>query len=699
MSSRVLRKMAVEIDLTGNGEEELKKWDRELRESRTHGKEFTGGINEMEREMIEYAKKIGLTTDQLQELQKQSIKNKEIGDFAKKYGYQATEVKKLAEEAQNAEGKFGKLHAAMGAVAAIGIGVKIKSIAGEMVNLAASYEQSFTSFKVMLGDAEKARKVMDQLNDFSNRTPYDPAEVIASGRALMAMGVKLEDLETTLQRVGDVAAGVNMPFKELADIYGKNLASGKVQMEDINQLAGRGIPIMDELAKVFGVSTQQVRDLSSQGKIGFKHLEEAFKNMTSAGGKYYGMMAEQSKTFSGLMSTLTGQINYLKTKLGEALLPILKPIVSGFIEITSAITQNKTAMNILKTAIIVAIPVIVTMVGGLLVNAFRTAGREAMKLAMKVAAATWPFLLIAAVIGALILVIEDLYVWIQGGESLIGGWIEKLLGAEKAHEIMWALEKIKIFLGNLFNWIIQKGKTFFDWFSKAFAPVINAVKKNIGPIKEALGTVFSVIWEIGSLIFSVLGDIFSFLAPIFGFVLNVIGTILGGIFEVIGFILGGIFKVGSAIVSFVAGIVGKIVGFFKTIYKKVKDVLGAVWDFLFGDDKKKEIVVKGEIAGKDRKVKGHRATGGPVDAGETYKVGEHGEELFTPNRSGYIIPNNRINRGSSNKQSPVVINIAPTLNFFGDTKDSDAESIKEKVMQALEELLPHLQIALGMEVG
>jgi hypothetical protein len=44
---------------------------------------------------------------------------------------------------------------------------------------------------------------------------------------------------------------------------------------------------------------------------------------------------------------------------------------------------------------------------------------------------------------------------------------------------------------------------------------------------------------------------------------------------------------------------------------------------------------------------GGRAMGGPVNAGTTYMVGERGPELFMPNASGTIIPNNKLNGGGT----------------------------------------------------
>lgn len=45
---------------------------------------------------------------------------------------------------------------------------------------------------------------------------------------------------------------------------------------------------------------------------------------------------------------------------------------------------------------------------------------------------------------------------------------------------------------------------------------------------------------------------------------------------------------------------------------------------------------------------GKRAEGGPVTRGESYLVGEKGMEIFTPNQSGYIIPNDEINNSVPN---------------------------------------------------
>lgn len=64
---------------------------------------------------------------------------------------------------------------------------------------------------------------------------------------------------------------------------------------DIRQFAGRGIPIYEELAKVLGVTKDEVSNLVTEGKVGFAEVEKAFQNMTGKAGTYYNLMQEQSK--------------------------------------------------------------------------------------------------------------------------------------------------------------------------------------------------------------------------------------------------------------------------------------------------------------------------------------------------------------------------------------------------------------------
>ena len=52
--------------------------------------------------------------------------------------------------------------------------------------------------------------------------------------------------------------------------------------------------------------------------------------------------------------------------------------------------------------------------------------------------------------------------------------------------------------------------------------------------------------------------------------------------------------------------------------------------------------------------------GGAVTGGQSYMVGERGAEIFTPNKSGYITPNNKLG-GSDSIKVVQEINIMPSV--------------------------------------
>ena len=231
-----------------------------------------------------------------------------------------TQVDKLNNKVTKTKSSFaglGGLLARVGAAAAIGMAAK------SIVTLGANMEQTRVAFATFLGDAEKANVLIAQLNEFANITPFNNDEIIKSGRLLLAAGIPAEQITDKLKQIGDVAAGANVPITELAAIFQKATNKGKLQAEELNQFAERGIPILDELSKMFGKSKEEVLKLGSQGKITSAVMNTAFSNMTSEGGIFFNLMEKQSATLGGRFSTLIGKLQTVGIAIGEALIPVL----------------------------------------------------------------------------------------------------------------------------------------------------------------------------------------------------------------------------------------------------------------------------------------------------------------------------------------------------------------------------------------
>lgn len=212
----------------------------------------------------------------------------------------------------------------LGSVAALASG--LKSLAGsamgtvkEMVSLAATAESNQVAFSTMLGSAEKAKTVLSQITDLAAKTPLETSELVSAGRSLIAFKHSAEEVVPTLRMLGDISSGVQQPIGEIAEIYGKARVQGRLFAEDINQFTGRGIPIIQELAKQFGVGDEKVRKLVEDGKVGFPHLQKAFMALTADGGKFHGMMEAQSHTLAGLWSTAKDNVAIAMKGIGETI--------------------------------------------------------------------------------------------------------------------------------------------------------------------------------------------------------------------------------------------------------------------------------------------------------------------------------------------------------------------------------------------
>lgn len=123
-------------------------------------------------------------------------------------------------------------------------------------------------------------------------------EVTNGAKQLLAYGTAADEVNDTLIRLGDIAAGLSIPLGDLVMLYGTTMTQGRMFTQDLRQFQGRGIPIVDELAKQFGVAKSKVGELVTAGKVGAAEFQQAIISMTSEGSKFGGLMEKQSKTIT-----------------------------------------------------------------------------------------------------------------------------------------------------------------------------------------------------------------------------------------------------------------------------------------------------------------------------------------------------------------------------------------------------------------
>lgn len=193
----------------------------------------------------------------------------------------------------------GTILAGTGAVLATKVGKNALQTASDL-------EQIEIAFGTMLGSAEKASALLNDITKAAAETPFELPELQGAAQKLLAFGVGSDQVVGTLTRLGDVAAGVSAPVGEIAFVYGQIRAQQQAYTQDLNQFASRGIPIYEEVASVLGMSVAELREGMGSGeiKVNFDTIQTAFENMTNEGGKFAGLMSEQSKSLSGIVSNL-----------------------------------------------------------------------------------------------------------------------------------------------------------------------------------------------------------------------------------------------------------------------------------------------------------------------------------------------------------------------------------------------------------
>lgn len=209
----------------------------------------------------------------------------------------------------------------LGALSIGGLGMK--DLVKDVILLGGEMQQTETAFEVMLGSAEKGRAAIAKLIGFADVTPFDNPEIIRSGKSLLNIGIAVDGLTGKLEMLGNISAGTGNKIFEITSIYSKAAAKGKVQTEELMQLAERGVPIIQAFASMLKVSTQEVMAMAEKGQLSFALLDEALQSLGGQGGKYFGLMEKQSKNMLGAWSNFQAEVEKIGTAIGKEAIPAL----------------------------------------------------------------------------------------------------------------------------------------------------------------------------------------------------------------------------------------------------------------------------------------------------------------------------------------------------------------------------------------
>lgn len=486
----------------------------------------------------------------------------------------------------------------------IGAGAALAGIIGFGVKTAASFEQMEISFETLLGTNAKAKKEMAWLTDKAAATPFELKDLAQADKTLLGFGFTSDKVRKQfLMNMGNIAAAVGLPSERLPDlakIFGQVQASGRVSMEDINQLVDAGIPIWETLTKVTGKSVADLRADMQKGKVSADVMNKA---VTYLGGNKFGdAMSKQSKTLLGLWSSLKDAFAIGAMKMVQPFVPMIKSVLpglstgmtkaaaagakfAGFIK-RDVVPPVKTFGNYVKTTILPALSgmgskgsqfgktfkAIGGFIKGLLptVKAFGQSFKDtigpalsslgnqistqflpAFRKVLPVIAPVAKFIL--KMLGSSVIgVIQGVIKVISGAIKVITGIFEVLKGAVTGDwSLMW--KGIKDILSGAFKAILGAIQVWFNWgilaiFKNGLKSLLKMFKKPIESMKPIFERVMAAISKaagwLGKQVVPVFKTIARIATKVLGAAIKVVGRVVGTVFKAIGKVIGFVWKNG-----------------------------------------------------------------------------------------------------------------------------------------------------------
>jgi tape measure domain-containing protein len=456
-------------------------------------------------------------------------------------------------------------------------------------------ENNMASFTTMLGSADKAKKLMDQITKMAAATPFETKDLTSATTMLMSYGFTQEKVIPIMSKLGDVSLGNNEKFQSLSRTMGQINALGKLQGGDLNQLIGQGWNPLNEITKKTGETMEQVKDRMSKGKVTYKEVEDALTSVTSAGGMFYKSMDTASKTFEGTLSTLKDKFSIFLGQATKPLFNYLKDV--GIPAISDLIDSFSNMGKILKDKI----PPIINTFKTKWVELFGTDDdKKSFKESIDDFNKKLPDALdkvnkkVEGVFNKLIQ-LRDTWRSITSGNmgTLIdlfpASWQGNIaLGIQKFNEVRSAISGIISFLQTSFAPVIEVFKNTFknmDWgpaqeaVSKLGNTIINVLIPAIKPLAEVVG---GVLVGAFALLLGHINGVLTILPSIISTVASIWNTILGFVTIIVGVFTNNEKAIKDGWDSMWSGIVGTVTGMVAIIQGYIKGFNDAIVGFFKG---------------------------------------------------------------------------------------------------------------------
>ena len=234
-------------------------------------------------------------------------------------------------------GSLGRL--ASGAAAGFAL-LKLKDYGQYALQTSAAFEQLAISFRVMTGSAQTGQELTDAIIKLGAETPMTAQQLSKAAQLLLSFGESAENIIPDLKLLGDITGGEVNRFNQLSLAFAQVGANGRLMGQDLLQMVSAGFNPLQIISQKTGKSMGQLREEMSEGRISFQMVAQAMRDAASEGGRYFGLMEQQSQSLNGRLSTLGDTWEQVAKSIGDAFAPAAKAAVNALISLGEATQKS-----------------------------------------------------------------------------------------------------------------------------------------------------------------------------------------------------------------------------------------------------------------------------------------------------------------------------------------------------------------------
>ena len=221
------------------------------------------------------------------------------------------------------------------ALAVIGGAGVLKALGSEIIRVRGEFQSMQTAIETMVGK-DMAGQLIPQIKELAKISPLTMSDMVGAEKMMLGFNIQAEDTIKYLKAISDISMGESSKFNSLTLAFSQMSAAGKLMGQDLNQMINAGFNPLQIISEKTGKSIATLKDEMSKGAVSAEMVQQAFIDATSAGGKFYNMSENASKTINGQLSMMQDALDSVFNELGIK----SESVIMDGIQMTTSLIQN-----------------------------------------------------------------------------------------------------------------------------------------------------------------------------------------------------------------------------------------------------------------------------------------------------------------------------------------------------------------------